>query len=76
MNDAIYALISKFIEHLLCTGHSILDIKNTVVNRKESSLLSWSINISEKDMTTNIQYVSINWVSYMKIDNMCFIYIK
>ena len=55
MNDAIYALIYKFIEHLLCTGHSILDIKNTVVNCKESSLLSWSINISEKDMTTNIQ---------------------
>ena len=52
---SMHLFIYKFIEHLLCTGHNILDIKNTVVNRKESSLLSGSINISERDMTTNIQ---------------------
>ena len=55
MMPSMHLFIYKFIEHLLCTGHNILDIKNTVVNRKESSLLSGSINISERDMTTNIQ---------------------
>lgn len=55
MMPSMHLFIYKFIEHLLCTGHNILDIKNTVVNCKESSLLSWSINISERDITTNIQ---------------------